>query len=121
MKCLTPECACETILCRGLCKPCYYRLLRRVQRGHTTWGALAMEGRAARATKNTATPEARREGRLRAKTTKAQVDAEVVENSTWEEKIKRQAAQKVLAQGYVMQPGDLTDELRRIYESVLSS
>jgi len=38
-ECLTPDCHCKPIS-RGLCKTCYYRLLRRVQRGNSKWNDL---------------------------------------------------------------------------------
>ena len=43
MECLPEDCHGETIA-RGLCRKCYYRLLRQVQRGATTWGVLIAFG-----------------------------------------------------------------------------
>ncbi len=43
MECLTPDCYCKPIA-RGLCKTCYYRLLRRVQRGRIKWCELTERG-----------------------------------------------------------------------------
>ncbi len=43
MECLTNWCYCKPIA-RGLCKTCYYRLLRQVQRGTAKWGDLIASG-----------------------------------------------------------------------------
>ncbi len=43
MECLTKGCHGE-VIARGLCKTCYYRLLRRVQRGSDCWGGLIAFG-----------------------------------------------------------------------------
>ena len=50
MECLTDWCYGKPIA-RGLCKTCYYRLLRRVQRGTTTWGNLIAKGKCKKATR----------------------------------------------------------------------
>ena len=43
MECLTDWCYGKPIA-RGLCKTCYYRMLRQVQRGTATWGVLISMG-----------------------------------------------------------------------------
>lgn len=62
--CLTPECESKQIFCRGLCKKCYTRLLRRVQRGTVTWRELISQGLAKKASCSGASTERRQQGQV---------------------------------------------------------
>ena len=44
MKCITPKCHSTKIRARGLCKRCYDRLTKQVQRKTTTWDELVAKG-----------------------------------------------------------------------------
>ena len=74
MECLTESCHGKPIT-RGLCKTCYYRLLRQVQRGNITWGILIAKGCCKKAKRSSVlTTAARRKNALNALALKELVD-----------------------------------------------
>ncbi len=74
MECLTDWCYGKPIA-RGLCKTCYYRLLRQVQRGTTKWGDLIAGGKCKKAKRSSVlTTAVRRKNALDALALKELVD-----------------------------------------------
>lgn len=108
MKCLTPDCTCEKHHARGLCYRCYKRLQKQINHGKTTWSELVNQGLARKSHHVGPPPAERRESFFRGRVEKS----EEVNRLT---KVYDQAARKYLTRGYVVSPGDMTDELMTKY------
>jgi ribosome-binding protein aMBF1 (putative translation factor) len=111
--CLTPDCKETKLKARGLCERCYFRLVRKVQRGTVSWQEYEAKGLAEKTVRKGPSAAERQEAKLRRKET---LDNE----ESIMEDYEAQLVHRILERGWAVSPNKpLTNEERKQYESCL--